>query len=73
MVWLFPIEVGCRGFPAQSVWAASGRQPCAGWERQQKEPLVGFGPGGRRMAGGLELMGSDLSSTADPPAGGCCG
>ena len=19
-VWLFPVEVGCRGFPAQSVW-----------------------------------------------------
>lgn len=18
--WLFPVEVGCRGFPAQSVW-----------------------------------------------------
>ena len=22
--WIFPVEVGCRGFPAQSVWRALG-------------------------------------------------
>jgi len=22
--WVFPVEVGCRGFPAQSVWKALG-------------------------------------------------
>ena len=24
-VWLFPVEVGCRGFPAQSVWKLLAR------------------------------------------------
>ena len=23
--WLFPVEIGCRGFPAQSVWRTLGR------------------------------------------------
>ena len=74
--WLFHVEVGCRGFPAQSVWlrqAENARQLCAGLGRQQKEPLVGCGSKGRKGAGGLEPMGSDLATTADPPAGGCCG
>lgn len=43
----------------------SGRQLSAGWERQQKEPLVGCGLRGRRIAGGQELMGSDLATTAN--------
>ena len=51
--WLFPVEVGYRGFPAQSVWktltalGGRGRQLLAGWGRQRKEPLVGFRKGGR--------------------------
>ena len=27
-VWLFPVEVGCRGFPAQSVWKLLTRLGC---------------------------------------------
>ena len=23
--WLFPVEIGCRGFPAQSVWRMLGK------------------------------------------------
>ena len=51
--WLFPVEVGCRGFPAQSVWntltalGIRGRQLPVGWGKPQREPLAGSGIGGR--------------------------
>ena len=50
--WLFPVEVGCRGFPAQSVWTTLssldivGRQCRATVKRSdtlQKEHPVGYG------------------------------
>ncbi len=54
--WLYPVEVGCRGFPAQSAWKLMTEVGLRGTERkkavrrpgrQQREPLVGFGAGGR--------------------------
>ena len=32
--WCFPVEVGCRGFPAQSVWRTLGRLGIIGRERK---------------------------------------
>ena len=32
--WCLPVEVGCRGFPAQSVWRALGMLGITGKERQ---------------------------------------
>ena len=33
--WCFPVEVGCRGFPAQSVWRTLGRLGIIGKERKK--------------------------------------
>ena len=33
-VWLFPVEVGCRGFPAQSAWKLLTRQGVSGRTRK---------------------------------------
>ena len=32
--WCFPVEVGCRGFPAQSVWRTLGMLGITGRERK---------------------------------------
>ena len=32
--WVFPVEVGCRGFPAQSVWKALGALGMKGMTRK---------------------------------------
>ena len=32
--WCFPVEVECRGFPAQSVWRTLGRLGIIGRERK---------------------------------------
>lgn len=53
---LFPVKVGCREFPAQSVWRMLIAIGMTGkWRkivacrlgRQQKEPLAGYGTSGR--------------------------
>lgn len=49
------LVVGCRGFPAQSVWKLLTWVGLRGSERKkavlsqvkQREPLVGYGAGGR--------------------------
>lgn len=49
------LVVGCRGFPAQSVWKLLTAVGLRGSERkkavlsqvEQREPLVGYGAGGR--------------------------
>ena len=33
--WLFPVEVGCRGFPAQSVWKMLSALGITGRDRKQ--------------------------------------
>ncbi|XP_052256458.1 uncharacterized protein LOC127861820 [Dreissena polymorpha] len=56
--WLFPIEIGDRGFPAQSLWKKLSALGMRGRERkraverqQQRELLAGYGLRGRRRAG----------------------
>lgn len=44
--WLFPVEVGCRGFPAQSVWMMVTALGITGGERKTAA-LAGSGAGGR--------------------------
>lgn len=49
------LVVGCRGFPSQSVWKLLTAVGLRGSERkkavlsqvEQREPLVGYGAGGR--------------------------
>lgn len=76
--WLFPVEFGCGGFSVQSGWSVLTTLDISGKERKTAVRRIGevaephAGCGLRwRGAGGLELTGSDLVTTADPPAGGC--
>lgn len=79
--WLFPVEVGCREFPAQSVWrmlTAIGLDRVGEELRktavcrmreaaEKKQPLAGYGVGERSCAASQEgKMGRDLATTADP-------
>ncbi len=39
--WLFPVEVGCRGFPAQSVWRMLTAIGVTGKERKTAAHRMG--------------------------------
>ncbi|KAI8492574.1 hypothetical protein Bbelb_296150 [Branchiostoma belcheri] len=62
--WLFPVEVGCRGFPAQSVWKLFTAIGVKGKERKVAvRKLVEE----KKVAGSLaERMCSELAATAGP-------
>ncbi|KAH3898103.1 hypothetical protein DPMN_022302 [Dreissena polymorpha] len=39
--WIFPVEIGCRGYPAQSVWKALDALDIKAWlEKALYGPLV---------------------------------
>ncbi|KAH3748085.1 hypothetical protein DPMN_182522 [Dreissena polymorpha] len=40
-IWIFPVEVGCRGFPAQSVWKALRNLGTKGRTRTSSERTLG--------------------------------
>ena len=70
--WLFPVEVGCRGFPAQSVWRMLTAIGVTG--RERKTAARRMGEAAERASCWLwsrreeiswklgELMGSDLAN-----------
>ncbi|KAI8516257.1 hypothetical protein Bbelb_048380 [Branchiostoma belcheri] len=62
--WLFPVEVGCRGFPARSVWKLFTAIGVKGKERKVAvRKLVEE----KKVAGSLaERMCSELAATAGP-------
>ena len=39
--WLFPVEVGCRGFPAQSAWSVLTKLGISGKERKSAVRRIG--------------------------------
>lgn len=43
--WLFPVEVGCRGFPAQSVWRTLTALEVSVRERKIATHRLGGGSG----------------------------
>lgn len=67
------MEVGCKGFPAQSVWSPltrMGLRGCdkktAAWEKLRKEPPVGAGIEGKRWAGSPEEKGKLFGHHCQP-------
>ena len=76
--WLFPVEVGSRGFPVQSVWKLLTRLGTQdnnkkNWEKQQNGHPAGYGTAETICAGGRDPWSSGLATTADPSTGGCHG
>ena len=81
-VWLFPVEVGCRRFPAQSVWklltglGISGRNMQDNMKktgRSSRSILLDMTPPRRSvMEVGIRRV-VDSATTADPPTGVCHG
>lgn len=78
-VWLFPVEVSYRWFPAQSmrklrIWKGIGKsmkdrqQVWANWQRGH---LSGYGTVEMICAGSRDLSSSGLAITADPATGRC--
>ena len=81
-VWLFPVEVGCRVFPAQSVWKLFTRlgvsertpkQQQKDREKQQNGHPVGSGTAETICDGSRKASSSGLATTANSPTGGCHG
>ena len=79
-VWLSPVEIGCRGFPAQSVWRLLTRLGMSGRTRKTTTRRLGEAKNGHRAgygtaeticAGNRDPSSSGLATTADSPTGGC--
>ena len=51
--WLFQVEVGCRGFPAQSVWTTLSSQGIVG--RQRRAAVTALGQAAERTSSWLWL------------------
>ena len=71
---LFPLEVGCRGFPAQSVQTTLSSLCIVG--RQRKAAVKAYGQAAERASswlwlnrrtGSYPMRGSDHMITTDPP------
>ena len=39
--WLFPVEIGCRGFPAQSLWRMLGKLGIKAGDRKRAVEKLG--------------------------------
>ena len=72
-VWLFPLEVGCRGFPAQSVWKLLTRLGMSGRTHKTTTRILGEADQRTICAGSRDPSRSGLAITVDPPTGGCHG
>ena len=74
-VWLFPVEVGWRGFPAQSVWNFEADHTRAVRKNTQdnNEKTAGYGTAETICAGRCDPTSSKLATTADPSTGRCRG
>jgi len=57
--WIFPVEVGCRGFPAQSVWKALGALGIKGSAR--KSSVRALGKAAERASSWLWLRRNEMA------------
>ena len=55
--WVFPVEVGCRGFPSQSVWKMLGAVGMRG--KQRKSAIQALGKAAERASSWLWIRRND--------------